>query len=145
MSAAEAAAQVRDQATVVLSGNTYRLVAESVLTALEARFLAAGRPGRLQVVYLIMAERARAGSGGQGTGVNRLAKRDLMRRVVAGSFSRDADKELNQLVTQDAVEAYNLPMGTIFAWIRATAAGSPGLVTPVGIDTFVDPGGRAAA
>ena len=70
-----------------------------------------------------MAERARARSGGQGTGVNRLAKRDLMRRVVAGSFSRDADKELNQLVTQDAVEAYNLPMGTIFAWIRATAAG----------------------
>ena len=145
VSAAEAAAQVRDQATVVLSGNTYRLVAESVLTALEARFLAAGRPRRLQVVYPIMAERARAGSGGQGTGVNRLAKRDLMRRVVAGSFSRDADKELNQLVTQDAVEAYNLPMGTIFAWIRATAAGSPGLVTPVGIDTFVDPrrqGGR---
>ena len=92
-----------------------------------------------------MAERARAGSGGQGTGVNRLANRDLMRRVVAGSFSRDAEKELNQLVTQDAVEAYNLPMGTIFAWIRATAAGVPGLVTPVGIDTFVDPrrqGGR---
>ena len=111
---------------MVLSGNTYRLVAESVLTALEARFLEAGRPRRLQVVYPIMAERARAGSGGQGTGVNRLAKPDLMRRVVAGSFSRDADKELNQLVTRDAVEAYNLPMGTIFAWIRATAAGKPG-------------------
>ncbi len=42
VSAAEAAAQVRDEATVVLSGNTYRLVAESVLTALEARFLERG-------------------------------------------------------------------------------------------------------
>ena len=42
VSAAEAAAQVRDEATVVLSGNTYRLVAESVLTALEARFLRDG-------------------------------------------------------------------------------------------------------
>jgi propionate CoA-transferase len=148
VSAAEAAEQVRDEATVALSGNTYRLVAESVLTALEARFVAEGRPRHLQVVYPIMAERARAGSGGQGTGVNRLAKPGLMRRVVAGSFSRDAGKELNTLVTQDAVEAYNLPMGTIFAWIRATAAGSPGLVTPVGIDTFVDPrreGGRMNA
>jgi propionate CoA-transferase len=145
VSAAEAVDRIRDDATVVLSGNTYRLVAESVLAALEARFLEQGRPRGLRVVYPIMAERARAGSGGRGTGVNRLARPGLMRRVVAGSFSRDADKELNRLVTQDAVEAYNLPMGTIFAWIRATAAGSPGLVTPVGIDTFVDPrreGGR---
>ena len=61
VSAAEAAARVRDQATVVLSGNTYRLVAESVLTAIEARFLETGRPARLQVIYPIMAERARAG------------------------------------------------------------------------------------
>jgi acyl CoA:acetate/3-ketoacid CoA transferase len=145
VSAAEAAARVRDEATVVLSGNTYRLVAESVLAALEARFVETGRPRSLQVVYPIMAERARAGSGGRGTGVNRLAKPGLVRRVVAGSFSRDAEKELNRLVTGEAVEAYNLPMGTIFAWIRATASGSPGLVTPVGIDTFVDPrrqGGR---
>ena len=145
VSAAEAAAEVRDQATVVLSGNTYRLVAESVLTALEARFLEAGRP-RAAAGHL--PDHGGAGPRRErraGTGVNRLAKPALMRRVVAGSFSRDADKELNQLVTQDAVEAYNLPMGTIFAWIRATAAGSPGLVTPVGIDTFVDPrrqGGR---
>src|SRR5262245_29689354 len=148
VSAAEAAAQVRDQATVALSGNTYRLVAESVLAALEARFLQSGHPQRLQVVYPIMAERARAGSGGQGTGVNRLARPGLMRRVVAGSFSRDAGKELNTLVTRDGVEAYNLPMGTIFEWIRAAAARSPGLVTPVGLDTFVDPrreGGRMNA
>ena len=46
VSAAEAAAQVRDQATVVLSGNTYRLVAESVLMALEARFLEDGPAAR---------------------------------------------------------------------------------------------------
>jgi acyl CoA:acetate/3-ketoacid CoA transferase len=148
VTAREAVEPIPDEATVVLSGNTYRLVAESVLSALEARFVADGRPRGLQVIYPIMAERARAGSGGRGTGVNRLARPGLMRRVVAGSFSRDAEKELNTLVTADGVEAYNLPMGTIFAWIRATAAGSPGLVTPVGIDTFVDPrreGGRMNA
>jgi acyl CoA:acetate/3-ketoacid CoA transferase len=148
VSAGEAADKIRDGATVVLSGNTYRLVAESVLAALEARFLAERRPRDLQVIYPIMGERARAGSGGRGTGVNRLARPGLMRRVVAGSFSRDAEKELNTLVTRDAVEAYNLPMGTIFAWIRAAAARAPGLLTPVGIDTFVDPrreGGRMNA
>ena len=148
VSAGEAADKVRDGATVVLSGNTYRLVAESVLAALETRFLAEGRPRDLQVIYPIMGERARAGSGGRGTGVNRLARPGLMRRVVAGSFSRDAEKELNTLVSRDAVEAYNLPMGTIFAWIRATASRAPGLLTPVGIDTFVDPrreGGRMNA
>ena len=94
VSAVEAAARIRDEATVVLSGNTYRLEAESVLEALEARFLADGHPRRLQVIYPIMSERARAGSGGQGTGVNRLARLGLMRRVIGGSYSRDADKEL---------------------------------------------------
>src|SRR5262249_58434584 len=90
VSAAAAAARVPDEATVVLSGNTYRLVAESVLTALEARFLGEGRPRRLQVVYPIMAERARAGSGGQGTGVNRLARPGLMRRGGAAALSPGA-------------------------------------------------------
>jgi propionate CoA-transferase len=148
VSAAEAAARIHDEATVVLSGNTYRLEAESVLAALESRFLAEGHPRGLQVIYPIMSERARAGSGGKGTGVNRLARPGMMRRVIGGSYSRDAEKELNALVTRNEVEAYNLPMGTIFAWIRAIAAGSPGLVTPVGIDTFVDPrreGGRLNA
>lgn len=139
VTAAAAAALVGDGSTVVLSGNTYRLVAEAVLAALEERFLARGRPRDLQVIYPIMAERARAGSGGRGTGVNRLARPGLMRRVVGGSFSRDAGKELNTLIAGDQVEAYNLPMGTIFTWLRAIATGAPGLVTPVGLHTFVDP------
>ena len=64
VSAAEAAAEVRDQATVVLSGNTYRLVAESVLTAIEARFVETGRPKRLQVIYPIMRSGRAPGAAG---------------------------------------------------------------------------------
>ena len=102
VSAAEAAAKVRDQATVVLSGNTYRLVAESVLTAIEARFRETGRPKRLQVIYPIMGERARAGSGGRGTGVNRLAKPGLDSKMkprpqYKAPTYRGADKLVDQV------------------------------------------------
>lgn len=136
---------VRPGSTVAISGGGYRVVPESLIAALEARFVADGTPDGLTVVAVAMLERGRSGKGGEGTGLNRLAKAGLMRRVIVSSFSRAANRELNQLIAGNAVEAYNFPMGTIIQWLRATAAGRPGLATPVGLGTYVDPrieGGR---
>jgi propionate CoA-transferase len=37
------------------------------------------------------------------------------------------------------MEAYNLPIGVMYAMLEATAAGRPGVVTPVGLETCADP------
>jgi acyl CoA:acetate/3-ketoacid CoA transferase len=82
-------------------------------------------------------------------GIDHLARPDLLRRVVAGSFpsgpsSRPAPK-IWKLIGENQVEAYNLPSGLLFHMHREAAAGRPGVLTKVGMDTFVDPrrqGGR---
>jgi propionate CoA-transferase len=44
-----------------------------------------------------------------------------------------------QLILEDAIEAYNLPSGLIYDILRNAAAGGAGVLTQVGLDTFVDP------
>jgi propionate CoA-transferase len=87
---------------------------EAIIAAIEKRFKEEGKPEGLNLIYPIMVEKACAGYGGGGTGINRLAHRGLLKEVIGGSFSRKIDKELNQLICSNGVEAYNLPMGTIF-------------------------------
>jgi propionate CoA-transferase len=53
-----------------------------------------------------------------------------------------------ELVNDEECEAYNFPQGSLLQWLRAMACGLPGLMTPVGLRTFVDPrveGGRLNA
>ncbi|HEX7021805.1 MAG TPA: CoA-transferase, partial [Trueperaceae bacterium] len=148
MDVASAIELVGDQATVAVSGGGYRVEPEALLEGLERRFLQRGSPQGLTLFCPSMVERSRGGRGGVGTGINRLAKRGLLSKVICGSYSRVKGAEINQLIYDDAVEAYNIPMGTAFKWLQAIAGGQPGLVTTVGLHTFVDPrqeGGRMNA
>lgn len=136
----EAAELIPDQATVTLCGCLSLLEPDTVLRGIEARFLQQGHPRDLTVVHPIMV------GGRKGSGINRLAHDGLMRRVIGGSFSIFADYEITEMIQEDRVAAYSLPIGTLFHWLRESGAGRPGLLTGVGLQTYVDPrveGGRA--
>jgi propionate CoA-transferase len=44
-----------------------------------------------------------------------------------------------QFVIDEKCEAYNLPQGVMLQWLRAIGSGRPGLLSHVGVKTFVDP------
>jgi len=144
-SAAQAARRIGRGTAIAIPGNNFRLAPETLLAAIESAHRETGDPRDVTLYYPMMVEASRGTTGIPGTGFNRLAHRGLLRRVVGGSFSRVPSHELNKAIRDEAIEAYNLPMGTLLGIWRAAARGDPGFMTTVGLETFVDPrlgGGR---
>ena len=138
ISAQEAAALVPDGATLGTIGGGGGLVeADALLAAIEVRFLSTGAPSGLRVVHSLgLGDRDRRG-------LNRLAYEGLVSKVIGGHWIWSP--RMQALAKEEKIEAYVLPAGVTAQLMREIGAGRAGLITHVGLGTFVDPrqdGGR---
>ena len=76
-------------------------------------------------------------------GIDHIAQDGLLDRVIAGSYPSGPSSlpmpEIWRMIVEDRIAAYNMPSGIMFDMHRDVAARRPGVMTKVGLDTFVDP------
>ncbi|MGP1358425.1 acyl CoA:acetate/3-ketoacid CoA transferase [Roseicyclus sp.] len=138
VSLSEAAARIADGAVITVSSSSALGCPDAMLAAIGARFDAEGHPRNLTTLHPIA-----AGDMYGVKGVDHIAKDGLLSVIIAGSYPSGPSSlpmpEIWRMVTEDRVAAYNVPSGIMFDMHRDVAARRPGVLTKVGLETFVDP------
>jgi propionate CoA-transferase len=138
ITADQAAATLRDGDTLLIGGSGGgHAVPDALLEAVGRRFRETGAPRNLTALHPV-------GLGdGKTRGAGHLAQPGLLKRVVSGTFVNSPG--IARLALDEEIEAYTLPQGALSQLMREMAAGRAGLLSKVGLHTFVDPrigGGR---
>ncbi|WP_256831440.1 MULTISPECIES: acyl CoA:acetate/3-ketoacid CoA transferase [unclassified Paenibacillus] len=128
--AAEVAASLKDNSTILSTGFSLIGVAEEIYQKIEERFLDSGSPRDLTFVHS-------AGQSDTKRGMEHLAHVPLLKRIIGSHWG--LSPKLEHLIHQNQVEAFCLPMGQILSMYKAAASGKPGVLSRIGLATFVDP------
>ena len=140
----EAARLIPDGAIVTVSSSSALGCPDAVLAAIGARFDAEGHPRNITTLHPIA-----AGDMWGVKGIDHIAKPGCLARVLAGSYpsgpSSAEPPAIWKMISDDAIPAYNVPSGILFDMHREAAAKRPGVLTKVGMDTFVDPAREGCA
>ena len=127
----EAALLISDHATIVPGGFGSCGHPDLLTEAIERRYLNTGTPGNLRLMFA-------SGAGDRAdAGLNRLAHDGLVSFAIGGYWG--LCPKLVDMAKKGSLEGHNWPQGVMSNLFREIASGSPGVLTRIGMDTFVDP------
>jgi propionate CoA-transferase len=131
VSAAAAAALIKDGDTVGAAACAMSGWPEELSIAMEKRFLSSGHPAKLTLVHA-------AGIGNwKDKGPDHFAHAGMIGKWIGGHCGLSPD--FAKMILSGGCEGYNLPQGVLAQLWREIAAHRPGMITKTGIGTFVDP------
>jgi propionate CoA-transferase len=138
VSGREAVEHINSGDTVAIGGaGAGHAVPDRLMGELGERFARSGSPQNLKVFHP-------CGLGDNDSrGMNHLAHEGLIDTAIGGYWG-NAPKMVD-LALRNKVKGYNFPQGVLGHLVRATASGKPGIITTIGLNTYVDPrleGGR---
>lgn len=127
----EAIELIKDGDTVGIVGAGLVMFPEYLARGIEDSFLKYGKPKHLTLV-------SGCGHGNwDHTGDSRFAHKGLLKRAIV--THPDSAPALRDKLIRGEIEGYLLPQGVLNQLYRCIAARQPGMITKVGLDTFMDP------
>lgn len=138
MEAGDAINLLRDGDTLAISSAGMVGYPDYIIKVLEDHYLAAGHPAGLTLY-------AGCGHGipNRYGGDNRFGHPGFLKRLVCSH--PDVVPHLREYIERNEIEAYVFPQGVLNQLYRCAAARQPGLLTKIGLGTYIDPrqdGGR---
>ncbi len=130
VSGQEAAAMIKDNSTVATIGMTLVSASETILKAIEARFLETGSPNHLTLVHS-------CGQSDRDRGIQHFAHENMLAKIIGGHWG--LQPRMMKLIAENKILAYCIPQGQFAQLYRSMAGGEPGKITKVGLGTFIDP------
>ncbi|MBI2958647.1 MAG: hypothetical protein HYY32_07390 [Chloroflexi bacterium] len=122
---------VRDGDTITWSGCIGILNPERVLGALEAKFLTEGHPRDLTLFEPC--------STVVSVGMEHFAYEGFIRRLITAHLGIDLEPDHCRMVVDNKIEAFAIPLGVANQLLAEIARKSPGLLTKVGLHSYLDP------
>ena len=138
MTAEEAVkAYIKDGMTIATNGFVGAVQPEGMMRAIQDSFLKEGTPRDLTLLHAAGQGGGKDAEGNNVGQVNHLGEEGLLKRVIAGHYG--LAPRIQKLALENKVAAYNMPQGCLSELFREIAAGRTGILTHVGLNTFVDP------
>jgi len=135
--------QIRDNCVVAISGFNLATTPEYLISELYRRYNEFGHPKNT----FIMSDALPATPHRALDLIAETIYKDENQRFLRGILMPflGFSPWLQKLVTDDRIEFYGWPIGITAYWFREVASGRPGLITKIGIDTFLDPRNEGGA
>ena len=132
MSAKEAAQLVTSGDMIVFNGFGSLCFPEELAVAIGKRFLETGEPNDLKYFF-----GAGQGVWDESRMIENMSHDGMISSVITSHFTPNV--KICRQVQENKIKAYNMPLGIISHLIRASAGKKPGILTKIGLNTFVDP------
>lgn len=126
----DAAAMIGDGKTVATIGMTLVSASETILKAIEKRFLETGSPNQLTLVHS-------CGQSDRDRGIQHFSHDGMLKCIIGGHWG--LQPRMMKMIAENKMLAYCLPQGQFAQLYRSMAGGEPGKITKVGLGTFIDP------
>lgn len=131
ITAPEAAKLIKDGVTLGASTQGLAGWAEEIAIAIEERFLETGHPKNITLIHSCTC------GDYKKRGTTHLGHEGLVKRLICGHTLTSPN--MINLIEKNKIECYLLPQGVICQLWRAIAGKKVGVITSVGLGTFVDP------
>ncbi|NTW72961.1 MAG: acyl CoA:acetate/3-ketoacid CoA transferase [Eubacteriaceae bacterium] len=131
LSADEAALLIKDGDTLGISALGLSGWPDEIGLALQNRFINTGHP-----LNLVLRQGSKTGDSKE-KGTNRFAQEGMVKTWIAAHTGGAA--KMIKLATENKVAMHCLPQGVVVNLWREIAAKRPGIITKVGLGTFIDP------
>lgn len=126
----EVSSLIDDGSTIALTGFGGMGQCDEILKGIRQSFVEESKPKNLTIFHP-------AGQSDGKNGVEHLALEGLVKRIIGGHWGLAPN--IQKLIEENKIEAFCLPQGQLIHLFNTIANDLPGHLSPVGLNTFVDP------